>query len=408
MMNNNRCGFNTFTRPVSSLPGNCGPCSGIPGPASVLPPPPTPMMPLNDPCPLRTFCDPSWKNACGIQPLVNPLGSRRAVTTWKINYLISNRVNHASHTDPDLVNPWGIVIFNNQLWIVNSGTDSITNYDLFGNKLLGSVTVRSAVQNSSHPTGIAINCGYGFNTGNATFTKAGVLINCTEHGTVEVYNPQVDPLVAQCQINQQLTGEINVYRGLAVANNILYLADFYQNEIDVFDSNYNRLFGFNFIDGDSSDPIPIDFAPSNIVNIGCLLYILYARKDPTVPLQAIDGAGNGFISVFNLDGTFVRRFTSRGVLNNPWGMIPAPPECGFPPGSFIVCNRGDGRFNVFDCNGRYVGPMLNQAGLPIVIEGARGMAPHYSDFSEIFFTSADDENTDGLVGSIVKDQVIYF
>lgn len=404
MMNNNQFGFNGPRSGCNT--GNCGPCIG--GPASVLPPPPTPFMPLNDPCPLRPYCDPSHRNAAGIQPLVNPFGPRRAVTTWKINYLISNRVNHASHTDPDLVNPWGIVIFNNQLWIVNSGTDTVTNYDLFGNKLLGSISVRSAAQNSSHPTGIAINCGSGFTTTNTFVTKSGLILICSEHGTVHSYNPQVDPLVAFVVLNQQLTGQIGVHRGLALANNVLYCGDFYQNEIDVYDSNYNRLYGFHFIDGDSSDPIPIDYAPSNIVNIGCLLYIVYAKKDPNVPLQAIDGAGNGYISVFNLDGSFVRRFTSRGVLNNPWGMIPAPCECGFPPGSFLVCNRGDGRINVFDCNGRYVGPMLNQSGLPIVIDGIRGMAPHYIDFNEIYFTSSDDENTDGLAGSIVKDQVIYF
>jgi uncharacterized protein (TIGR03118 family) len=138
------------------------------------------------------------------------------------------------------------------------------------------------------------------------------------------------------------------------------------------------------------------------------MYVLWARKDPNVTIHDLDGPGHGFISVFNLDGSFVRRFTSRGVLNSPWAMIPAPCECGFPPGSFLVGNNGDGRINVFDCNGRYVGPMLNMAGIPIKIEGLWGLAPHYTDFSEIFFASAPDENTDGLVGSIVRDQVILF
>lgn len=387
-------------------PSRCDPCSKDP----LYNPPcgPTPCGPAKDPCPLKSFCDPGLANSCVARPLIDPYGPRRAVTTWRVNYLISNKPNQAAHTDPDLINPWGIVIYNNQLWVIDNSADLVTNYDLFGNKLLGAITIRDAAHNSSYPTGIAINCGGGFSVSNGSITKSGVFALVTEHGTVHVYNPNVDALNSYIVINQQLTGEVSVYRGVAIANNLLYVADFFGGTIDVFDSSYNVLTGFHFIDGDTSDPIPLDYGPNNIVHIGCFLYILWARKDPNIPIDDVPGPGHGFVSVFNLDGSFVRRYTSRGVLNAPWSMIPAPCECGLPPGSFLVGNNGDGRINIFDCSGRYVGPLLNQAGLPIVIDGLWGMAPHYTDFNEIFFTSAPDENIDGLVGSIVKDQVIYF
>jgi len=361
-----------------------------------------------DPCPLKSFCDPGLANTCGPRPIINPCAPRRSVTTWKVNYLVSNTINQAAHIDPDLINPWGIVLYNNQLWVSNGTTDSISNYDLFGNKLLGTISVRDSAHNSSFPTGIVVNCGGGFSVSNGSFTKSAQFLIATEHGTVHAYSPNVDPLFSYIVLNQQLTGQVSVYKGLAVANNVLYLADFFQNTIDVFDCNYIRLPGFHFIDGDSADPIPLDFAPNNIVHIGCFLYILYARKDPNVTVDDLDGPGHGFISVFNLDGSFVRRFTSRGVLNSPWAMIPAPCECGFPPGSFLVGNNGDGRINVFDCNGRYVGPLLGPAGLPIVIDGLWGLAPHYTDFSEIFFAAAADEDLDGLIGCITKSQIIQF
>jgi len=386
----------------------CNPCAG--DPFANLPPNCNNSFTCipRDPCPLKSFCDPGLANTCTARPIIDPFGPRRAVTTWKINYLVSNRNNFAAHNDPDLINPWGIAIFNNQLWVINNSTDSITNYDLFGNKLLGTISVRDAAHNSTFPTGIAINCGGGFSVSNGSVTKSSQFITVTEHGTVHAFNPTVDPLNSFIVLNQQLTGEVAVYRGVAIANNVLYLADFFQGHIDVFDSFYNRLFGFHFIDGDTSDPIPIDFGPNNIVHIGCFMYVLWTRKDPNVTIQDLDGPGHGFISVFNLDGSFVRRFTSRGVLNSPWSMIPAPCECGLPPGSFLVGNNGDGRINIFDCNGRYVGPLLNQSGLPVVIEGVRGLAPHYTDFSEIFFTASADEDLDGLLGSLVKDQVIQF
>lgn len=364
--------------------------------------------PCKDPCPMKSFCDPGMASTCNpIPPPIDPRSPRRPVTTWKVNYLVSNMSNRAAHTDPELIDPWGIVIYNNQLWVSNNGTDSVSNFDLYGNKLMGSTTVRNAVHNSSHPTGIVVNCSGGFPMTSGASTRASRFIIATEHGTVHAYNPLIDPLTSFMVLNQQLTGQVTVYKGLAIANSILYLADFFKSKIDVFDSGFNRLTGFHFLDGDITDPITNEFGPNNIVHIGCFLYVIYARKDLNVSVHDLDGPGHGFVSVFTLDGSFVRRFTSRGVLNSPWAMIPAPCECGFPPGSFLIGNNGDGRINVFDCNGCYVGPLLNQASTPIQIEGLWGLAPHYTDFNEIFFASSLDENNEGLLGSIVKDQVIY-
>ena len=351
---------------------------------------------------------PTFPNFCEAKPLVYPFGPRRAVTTWKISPLISNYWNQAAHVDPNLVNPWGIVIYNNQLWVVNGSTDSVGNYDLYGNRLLAPINIRDADHNSSFPTGIAINCGGGFTVSSGTVSRAGLFIIATEHGTVHSYSPLINTNNSYLTLNLQLTREVSVFKGLAVANNILYLANFFQGVIDVFNSTYQRLLGFHFIDGDSQDPIPLDYGPNNIVHIGCFIYVLYARKDPTVTVHDLDGPGHGFISVFNLDGSWVKRFTSRGVLNSPWAMIPAPCECGFPPGSFLVGNNGDGRINIFDCAGRYVGPMLDQKGLPLYIEGLWGLAPHYTDISDIYFASSPNEEVDGLVGCISKDQVIYY
>ena len=361
-----------------------------------------------NPCPLKSFCDPGLSNTCESKPIVSPFGPRRAVTTWKVNYLVSNQMNAAATFDPDLINPWGIAVYNNQLWVANNTSDGFTNYDLFGNKILGTIGIRDAAHNSSFPTGIAINCGMGFLVSNGVISKPALLLTVTEHGTVHGYNPLVDAQNSSPILNMQLTGIVYVFRGIALANNTLYIANFFQGIIDVFDSSYERLLGFHFVDGDTIDPLPLDYGPNNIVYIGCFLYVLYARKNPNINVDDLEGPGHGFISVFNLDGSFVKRFTSRGVLNAPWAMIPAPCECGFPPGSFLVGNNGDGRINIFDCAGRYVGPLLNQAGLPITIEGLWGLAPHYTDFNEIFFSSAPVELTDGFIGNIIKDQVIYF
>ncbi len=379
--------------PVPTPPGPCGP-AGCP----------------KDPCPLKSFCDPGLSNTCVGRPIVNPNGPRNTVTTWKMNYLISNRAGVASNLDINLINPWGIVVYNSQLWVVNGTTDGITSYDLHGQKLSNEALVRDAAHNSAFPTGLAINCAGGFpiTVEGSSSSRPSLFLTASEYGTVHAYSPVVNNTETLLVVNMQLTGKTHIYKGIAVANNTLYLPDFFHGTVDVFDSSYTPLVGYHFIDGDTSDPIPLNYVPNNIVHIGCYMYILYAQRDNTVTVHDFDGPGHGYISVFNLDGSFVRRFTSRGVLNSPWAMIPAPCECGFPPGSFLVGNNGDGRVNIFDCNGRYVGPMLAQSGLPLVIPGLWGLAPHYAQFSQIFFASSPDEDTEGLVGNLIPDQKISF
>lgn len=357
-----------------------------------------------DPYPLKSFCDPNLDNICEIRPIINKTNAR-PVTTWTVNYLVSNAKNLATTLDTNVINPWGIAIYDNKLWVVNNSTDTVTSYDIYGNKL-ETVSTRDGINNTSFPTGIAINCGDGFNITNGNSTRSGLFIVPSEQGSVHIYNPLVNPSSTYLAINHQNAGKIVQYTGVAVANSTLYLVDFFQSKIDVYDPTYNLLSGYRFIDNDSSDPIPLDYSPFNIVYIGCYLYVLWVKKDPYNTLTDLPGVGNGFISIFTLDGGFVRRFTSRGVLNSPWAMIPAPCECGILPGSFIVGNNGDGHINIFDHNGRYCGPLLAATGLPIKLPGLWGLVPHYADINQIFFASATDKNTDGFVGNIIKSQVI--
>ncbi len=109
-------------------------------------------------CALKPLCDPNMNNNCPPKFLENPCRKPISVTTWKVNYLVSNQSNQAAHIDADLINPWGIVIYDNQIWSVNGGSDSLTNYDIYGNKLLSAASVRNPNGKSSYPTGIAVNC----------------------------------------------------------------------------------------------------------------------------------------------------------------------------------------------------------------------------------------------------------
>src|SRR5690625_2316352 len=171
-----------------------------------------------DPYPLKSFADPLMQNTCKKQGVIDPFSPPRAVTTWTIKYLVSANNDYASHINKKLIDPRGLTIFNNQVLLVTGGTDLIMTFDLYGNQASDNITIREAVHNSSHPTSISINCG-GLGTflvsqqslqGHAQFLIA------TEHGTVHGYNPSVDDSRSFVVLNEQTTGIINVYKGIAV------------------------------------------------------------------------------------------------------------------------------------------------------------------------------------------------
>jgi uncharacterized protein (TIGR03118 family) len=75
------------------------------------------------------------------------------------------------------------------------------------------------------------------------------------------------------------------------------------------------------------DPnIPTNYHPFNILfhnNELIVTFAIYngAAARPQIP-QA--GAGNGFVSVFDLNGRFLRRVATQGRLDSPWALAVAP------------------------------------------------------------------------------------
>jgi uncharacterized protein (TIGR03118 family) len=60
------------------------------------------------------------------------------------------------------------------------------------------------------------------------------------------------------------------------------------------------------------------------------------------------GPNTGFISVFDVNGNFIKRAITGGNLNSPWGMALAPAGFGIFGGDLLVGNLGDGLINVYD------------------------------------------------------------
>ena len=297
--------------------------------------------------------------------------------------------------DPNLVNSWGIAFgTTGALWVANNGTGTSTVYDAAGNKQNITVTIPGADPNAAGvPTGIVFNGTGDFaipNVGPSSFIFAG------EDGTIAAWGPGMTTaaIIADRSANDA------VYKGITMASNggvnFLYLTDFHNARVDMFDHN-------NAFVGSFTDPtIPAGFAPFGIANIAGKLYVTYAKQKAPDNEDDVAGAGNGYVVVFNADGTVNHRFVSQGALNSPWGVVMAPSGFGSLGGAILIGNFGDGRINAYDATtGAFIDSLRDGNGSPIVISGLWGLAfgPDVSS-TTLYFAAGPGDESHGLMGTL--------
>lgn len=301
--------------------------------------------------------------------------------------------------DTNLSDPWGIVLFNDIVWVTNRGSGLITNYNLLGEPLQPLINVFGPLNNIAQPTGIVYNPDlFAFQIVNGPISAPAKIIVATRDGTINGYNYSIDPNNSIIMVDN--SADNSVYTGLAIFNRTLYATDFYNRKVDVFDANLKRRRNCAFNDEFTGNPIPSDFAPFNITNIGDFLYVTYAKQNPSDNQYPLAGAGFGFISIFTPDGKFFKRFVSGGPLNIPLGIIPAPSWFGYPAGALLVANFGDGTINVFGVDGACLGNMRDKFSNNICIDGLRGLAINPCYDRVIYWTASSNNLTSAYMGTI--------
>lgn len=308
---------------------------------------------------------------------------------YKIVKLVSNLANVAKIQDTTLLNSWGMVIDKCSLWVAENHSGMLVNYNLNdlneSQQYPISVTLTLPNQLPASPTGLIQNFTRGFKINNVPCS----LLTCTEDGFVFAHVPTINTNNGIIVINNAVNNA--VYKGLAIAGEKLYLADFHNAKIDVFDSNFIQQSGFQFIDSN----IPSGYAPFNIVKIGTKLIVAYAKQD-TSAVDSVPSLGFGFVSIFNFDGTFYKRFATQGQLNSPWGIARGPKKLHLEH-TILIGNFGDGIINIYSDCGDYIGPLNNIFDRPITINGLWDIK--YDD-KKLFFTAGPNNETNGLVGYI--------
>jgi hypothetical protein len=267
---------------------------------------------------------------------INYNPNSKLITYWKIDHIISNCVGWSKCYDKDLIDPHKIIVCDNTIQIID-----------------GSHNIQSAN------------------------------ILCMDNEKKMSF-----PYDFLCK---QL---INKYKGYAIVENKLYLANYIDACIDVYDNTYNKL-DYEFRNKYISD----NHAPNNIVYLDGHLFVLWSDKNKIVINREAD-----YISKHKLDGSFVERFTSGGELNLPCTMIPAPAEHGIPQGSFIIGNNGDGRMHIYDRDGLYIGPLFYMSKQPIAIDGLWRLVPQYNINKILYIATKNNYNS---IGSLKLTHKIY-
>ncbi len=294
--------------------------------------------------------------------------------------------------DPSLVNAWGLAFDEGEIWVSSTEDGSSGVYDANGNTIMPHVTIPGLGGMTGSPTGVVYN-----STGKFIIPATGEkseFIFCTEDGTIAAWASGGSAITVA---NRSAFG--TVYKGITISRKegiaLIYATDFHNGRVDVYDQNFEYQEGFSFIDPDMA----AGFAPFNIRYIDGLLYVTYAKQLAPENIDDEAGPGNGYINLFELNGTFGKRFASNGSLNSPWGIQQTD---GNGLGAILVGNFGDGRISVFAKNGAFKS-FLQSDGMPIEIEGLWALVmpednilgvPH----NRIYFTAGPDDEEHGLFG----------
>lgn len=336
---------------------------------------------------------------CIDQCAPTPFQDPSVIMNFRVIWLTSNLPLTARFVDTYLHNPWGIIIANDIIWVCNSGNGLITKYNLLGEPIFPVINVFGPNGIIAQPTAIAIN----YNTDsflliNGANAAPSNIIVCTRNGTINGYSSSLDLINSILVIDNSANDA--VYTGIAIVYNILYVADFYNQRIDVFDGDFVPITTFPFIDEFTGDPIPEDYAPYNVTNIGEHIYVLYALQSPIDNQYEMIGQGNGYVSIFTLDGRFIRRFASNGSLNAPWGLILSPSFFSYPAGSIMISNFGDGTIDIFDSNGKWFGKMKDGCCNVISIEGLRAINVNPNYDRVLYWSANGDNQLNSFIGTI--------
>ena len=249
-------------------------------------------------------------------------------------------------------------------------------------------------------------------------------IFATKNGAIAGWGPPATPITpnsagvgmstAITRVDESKSGA--VFTGLTWVemdgNHFLLAANFSQNRIEIFDTNFRRVKISEKAFEDNR--VPRDFAPYNVQAVGATVVVTYAMQNSTKN-GAADNCGEqcGFVDVFTASGELVLRLEDGPWLPAPWGVALAPQDFGFFSHNLLIGNRFGGTIAAFDAvTGHFLGNLLDATSAPIAISGLWGLEFDDRGSNEagttaspstgpaLFFSAGIDGYANGLFGTL--------
>jgi DNA-binding beta-propeller fold protein YncE len=311
------------------------------------------------------------------------------------NFEVENKILNsniglaACHYNQANSGPVGLALLKNKLWTANSGTASVGFTGATG--LTGGPFLSEYKEDGKlvkNVTTFGIPFGLAANEKCNQFNGYKLLATTSTGGTgyIEGFNPCVDPTHTVSLITA--TGAYaGFYSGIALSCGNIYVANTTSGNIDVFTSTLTYSFSF-------TDPnlTPFNVVPTNLAVYKKKLYVTFARVNASN--LGVNALGNGFIDVFSLQGTCLKRLVNLDPLDAPYGL--AFSKCGK---YILVTNHGNGLINVFDRKkGCFIGRFKDCNGEDLVIGGLNSIVIGCD--SKIYYTSSTTVPFGGVVGQL--------
>jgi len=356
--------------------------------------------------------------AAGLATAAAPaLASAAPANSFTKTNLISNQApHHASLTDPNLKNAWGITAGpTTPLWVSdnNSGKATVYSGGINGSAVSLDLTVPVP---GGNPTGQVFNATTGFPVGGPAGDPAIFIVDSDSIGS-----HQSPGEIAAWDGGKAFVVEDSpkggpggttpagaVFKGLAIsaapqAGPELFATDVANARVDVFSSSFAPV----RTPAEFTDPhLPAGYAPFGIQDLGGTIYVTYGKQNAQ-RTDLVPGTGLGVVDAYSVDGRFLRRVASAGPrdgLDEPWGLAIAPAGFGPFAGDLLVGNLGNGWINVFNpMTGRHLGLLDNASGYPITIHGLWGLMVGNSAFggpASVIFSAGPSAYNNGVVGTL--------
>ncbi len=344
-------------------------------------------------------------------------GASAQAQSYKVNPLVTDDQSvlatlgygAAPTTDPALINPWDISNSDTGPWVIaNTGGSgggipgTATSYNGAGVPQTATVSIPQGSGPPYGPTGVVYAGGAGFTLpggGQAEYVFDNL------DGSISGWDgssASAETLLA----GRGPGGNLAAYTGLEIDSSsgqaLLYAANNITGNIDVFNNQLQPV----TLAGTFTDPgpNPDGLLPFNITELDGKMWVTYAEAGPPSSSAPL---GSGFVDEFNLDGTFIARFATGGMLTSPWGVAIAPSNFGKYSNDVLIGDfddtNGTGYILAYSQTGTYLGT-LDENGSPIVLPGLWalqfGNGGASGPTNELYFAAGIGGENHGLFGEI--------